>query len=333
MVPLSQQKRAVEQLSQNLPRLALLEGDNIIHDGGGLALRTHYLYRFILDNYVPSYEKGFIIGYKKMHAPIDHEVTVNAGIKDLTDATRDQGFHRLEAAVILNDPYIISFIKEGDEVRLGNGDTRRVTRVRREDNALWLEGSRIEPMVSDHLNRIQLVLSPQRVAQYRVALLQRAFSQSDLQKIPLAWGRSEYSLKNRMTLVRSFDGIKPSLHHVIPEGGSYKVNGVDPFVSFDLSNLNLSGQAAGLLRFDFACVGMTAEPRIQVFWWGDDHQGPFESFSVRFTASDGTLIVPLDASPQWLTLKHIKGIRIDLDNASACSAFSIKNIELFQRRF
>lgn len=333
LVPLSQQKRTVRKLLQTMPRIALLAGDNIIHDGGGLALRTPYLYRFIVDNYIPAYEDGFIYGYNKTDLPPDYESTVNVSIKSFTDENWYNGFHRLESAFILDDPYIMSFIEEGDFVRFGNGKKRQVTRVWIEGNALWLEEPRIEPGILDPVNRIQLVLSTRRVAEYRVALFQRAFSQSDFHKIPVAWGRSEISLKNRMAPVRTLDGIKPISHHLTQEDGGYEVNDVDPFLSFDISDLHLSGKDAGLLRFDFTYVGEITEPRIQVFFWGDDHQGPFEAFSVRFTAGEGALIVPLDASSQWLTLKHIKGIRIDFDNVSIGNTVNIKNIGLFQRRF
>jgi hypothetical protein len=136
-----------------------------------------------------------------------------------------------------------------------------------------------------------------------------------------------------MTLIKGLDEVTPTFTQLIIENGDYKINGIDPTLSFDILSLNLSGRDAGLLKLDFTCMNRSAEPRIQVFWWGDGHGGPFEASSVRFTADDGTLIIPLDADPRWLTLKKIKGIRIDLDNASACSAFSVRNIGLFQRNF
>ena len=60
-----QQKDAIRRLEKDLPRLTLLEGQNIIQDGGGLALRNHYLYRFIIKNYEPFEIDGFIIGLSK----------------------------------------------------------------------------------------------------------------------------------------------------------------------------------------------------------------------------------------------------------------------------
>lgn len=333
MVSLSQQKRAVEQLSKNLPTLALLEGDNIIHDGGGLALRNPYLYRFIVDNYIPVFEDGFIIGYKNTQAINERESTIDVAVKNITDATWDRGGHRSEAAIVLRDPVLISFIKVGDQVRIGNNEIRRIKRVWREGNAVWLEGAPIAPTVTGYQNMIHLIVNPQILNEYRSSLFHKSFSQSDLQKIPVAWGKSDNYLKSKMNLIKSFDGISPRLDQLIPENGSYMVNGVDPRLSFDISSFNLSGRDAGLLRFDFTCTGRSAEPRIKVFWWGNNYKGPFETSSVKFTADNGTLIVPLEASPLWLTLEKVNGIRIDLVNASACNAFSVKRIGLFQKLY
>ena len=333
MVPPSQQKRAVEQLSKNLPTLALLEGANIIHDGGGLALRNPYLYRFIMDNYTPRLEEGFIVGYKKTQALDDIDPTIGAAVKDITDANWDRGVHRSEPAIVLSDPTLISLINPGDQVGIGKGEIRQIERIWSEGNAVWLEGAPMDPALTGFPNRVHVVVNPQSVSDYRTALFQKAFSQSDFQKIPVAWGRSEKSLKKKMALVKRLDGIDPSLHQLSHENGGYKVNGVDPVMSFDISSFSLSGHDAGLLMFDFSCTGKNAEPRIQVFWWGDDHREPFEASSVQFTANNGTLIVPLDASPWWLTLKKINGIRLDLDNPSACRSFSIRNMALYQRLF
>lgn len=328
----SQQKHAVEQLSKNLPQLALLEVANIINDGGGLALRNPYLYRFILDNYTPRFEDGFIIGYKKIKKGSNHEPTINVAVKNITDANWDHGIHRIEPAVTVADPILIPLLTVGSHVRVGTGSIQKITRVWMEGRAIWLDGPIIDPaVVSGYPNRIQITVSSQIEAEYTMSLFEKAFALSDFAKIPVAWGRSEKSLEKKMSLIKGFDGLTPSLHQLIPENGGYKVTGIDPQLNFDISSLGLSGRDAGLLRFDFSCVGKSAEPRIQVFWWGDDREEPFEASSIKFTADNGVLIVPLDASPRWLTMKHIKGIRIDLDNALACSAFGASGISLFQR--
>jgi hypothetical protein len=62
MISYKQQFDAIAVLKNNLPRVALLEGMNIIHDGGGVSIRNHYLYRFLTEQYEPFEENGFIIG-------------------------------------------------------------------------------------------------------------------------------------------------------------------------------------------------------------------------------------------------------------------------------
>lgn len=335
MAPPQQQQRAVNELARDLPRIALLQSNtyNINHDGGGLALRNPYLYRFIIDNYIPSFEDGFIIGVKKYKVPEVQGRTIDVAVKDFTDANWDRGVFRGQPAVIVADPAVLTFINVGDEVRIGIGELRRVVKVSMEGKSVWFAGPPFELIKGNRPIYIHLPMSTELLLEYRASLFQRAFSTSDLQKIPVAWGRSYKSLEKKMTLIKWIDEVPTSFSQLIPENGGYKVNGIDPILSFDILSLDLSGRDAGLLKFDFSCMNRSAEPRIQVFWWGDHHGGPFEASSVRFTADDGTLIIPLDADPRWLTLKTIKGIRIDLDNASACSAFSVRNIGLFQRIF
>ena len=327
-------------LSKGLPRLALLEGANIIHDGGGLALRTPYLYRFVVENYAPRYESGFIIGLEKSQLKDVADLEIEVTVKNISDANWDRGVHRQNSAIVVDNPYLLSLLKVGDSVKISTGEIRRIAKIAADTNSIWLDGTHMEPSIAGHPNKVQVAVTPQVMAEYTQALFQAAFSQTDFQKIPVSWGLSERSLKKKMSLVKKLDEIAPALQQLHVDSGGYKVDGVDPSLSLDISNLGLSGRDAGLLRFDFSCANKIVEPntqakaikpRIQVFWWGDSHQGPFEASSVRFTADDGVLIVPLDASPRWLLLEHLKGLRIDLDNASACSAIKVKDIALYRR--
>lgn len=61
LVGTAEQQRAIAKLEKTPVKIALLSGDNLLHDGGKMALRTPLLYQFILMHYVPTKEAGFII--------------------------------------------------------------------------------------------------------------------------------------------------------------------------------------------------------------------------------------------------------------------------------
>lgn len=332
MVPLSQQQRAVADLSRNLPRLALLEANNILHDGGGLALRDPLLYRFVIDNYIPAWENGFVVGYRKQNGYSNEISSIHIPIKNLSDINWENGVHRREAAVLLSDATPLSAVSVGSQAMLGNGERRHITRIWAEGSAIWLDGAVLDPSKIGAPGFIKVSIDRKLESEFRLALLEKSFTTKELAEIPIAWGRSESSLIKRMELVGKIDQVSPSTHDMTLENGSYKIVGNDPQIIFDLSSAALSGHDTGLLRFEFLCLNQNAEPRIQVFWWGDEQTGPSEAASLKFTADDGVLIVPLDAYPRWLTLGKIQGVRIDLDNAAACGAIKVSNVALYQRK-
>ena len=173
-----------------------------------------------------------------------------------------------------------------------------------------------------------------------LALLDRTYTTRDLSWIPAAWGGALGSLARKMDPVAaSLDGSPHTLHDLVAgEDGSLRVTGGDPFIAYDVSASGIVPAQAGLLKFDFTCkrhlpgsTPIPAIPRLQVFFWGDGKSGPTESTSLYFNGADGTMIVPLDAYPRYLDLANLSGVRIDLDNADACAAFTVRNVGLFQR--
>lgn len=335
LVPRSQQKRELERLLQNPPPLVLLEGDNIVHDGGGLALRNPYLYRFVLDGYVPRFQNGFVFAVPRERFSGGSEATIPINLRDFTDENWNRGVNRSEAAVVIEDGALMPLLEVGTQVRIGTDDVRRIERVWLDGSAIWLDGPALDPSVYGYPNpnRIHVVATRRMQSEYQLSLLQKAFPLSDLGRIPVAWGRSENALSRRMLFVEELDGFAPSLHDLVADGEGFSVTGADPYLTMDISSLSLSGSDADLLKFDFSCIGVGAEPpKMQVFWWGAGSDGPAEAASIKFIADGSPLIVPLDASPRWVMTGHVAGIRIDLDGASACSSFSVGDIGLFSRR-
>ena len=340
MVPIAQQQRAVAELARDLPRLAVLAADNVAHDGA-LALRTPLLYRFVIDHYIPRWEKGFIIGDSKQQdgaRQTPGDVTLEVALdKTVSDDAWDRGVGRHEAALMLDDAVLVGVLTQGLQVQFPDGEHRTIVRVWPEGSVIWLDGDVLDRGDAEVPGSIKVTIDGATEHAYRVALFEKAFSVPDLGKIPVSWGKSEKSLRQRMALVREFGALPPAVHDLVEdtdarEGhGIYRVTGSDPHVTFDLSQYAISGGDAGLLRLEFACLDRTAEPRLQVFWWGDQQAEPEEAASLRVTAADGVLLVPLDAFPRWLALGQVRGLRLDLDDASACGAIAVRNPALYQR--
>lgn len=333
MVSPIQQKDAIRSLKSNMPKLAILEASNISFDGGGLALRNPLIFRFVVENYEPEYVEGFIIG--SVRNTVDNpqaDVPVEVRLKRFSDANWEDGVHRWEAAFLVDNPYLLATIKEGSVLRLGDGTSRRVQRVWPEGSAVWTDTPLDKNKATKIPGFIKLALTADQYAEYRAVLFHAAFGQSNLQKIPVAWGRSAKSLETKMTLVHTISADPSVVTHLVNTGvAQYRVDGVDPSLIWDISDASASGRKAGILKFDFFCKHKAEEPRIQVFWWGDSHLVPFEASSIGFSAENGTMLVPLDASGRWLTVNQLRGIRIDLANPSACREIEVRNLGLYQR--
>jgi hypothetical protein len=59
------QVRTVRELSAGRIPLLLLSANNIEHDGGSAALRTYWLYRFVLADYLPFEENGYLFAVRR----------------------------------------------------------------------------------------------------------------------------------------------------------------------------------------------------------------------------------------------------------------------------
>lgn len=59
-----QQQRAIEILAKDIPKVAILEADNFLHDNVKLPLRSPLLYRFVMQNYQPLEVDGIIYGIR-----------------------------------------------------------------------------------------------------------------------------------------------------------------------------------------------------------------------------------------------------------------------------
>jgi hypothetical protein len=251
-------------------------------------------------------------------------------LRQLTDPNWEGGVHRSDNAIVIRDSLSVRYLQVGDVIVLPDNKPRKITRIWPEGNAIWFDGSRFVPNVSDSPREIQVVLDERRRQQLSAQLMDHVFAVADLRKVPVAWGQSASSLSAVMKHNTDLDFSHAGLHDLAPEGDVFRVTGSDPYMWLDLTQQNLDGQSAGLLKFDLACEG-APNPQIRIFWWGNDMQGADPSQSLIFTAANGTVIVPLDAYPGWLGMKQVKGLRIDLETAGVCQKLSVKQASLNQR--
>lgn len=165
-----------------------------------------------------------------------------------------------------------------------------------------------------------------------IELADKVLTMKHYRKLPISWGRSFKTLrKSKLQKVANLQELESSLNQINKIDQKYFIDGIDPFVVFDLKDLNISGKNSGILSFDFKCNKQKENPVIQIFWYGDNDKYFFEKASLRFNAENGKLLIPLDAQAQYYLLNKIHKIRIDLDNAKACESFEIKNLKMYKR--
>lgn len=135
---------------------------------------------------------------------------------DFTDANWSHGVNRTVAALYVSDPGMLAALKVGDRIQINQGEVRRIREIRVAGQSIWLEGPALQVSDADPISHPRLIEPrPEAIAEYQAALLQRAFASTDLKKIPVAWGRSQGSLGNKMTLINNLVDVKPSLSQLV----------------------------------------------------------------------------------------------------------------------
>jgi hypothetical protein len=132
-----------------------------------------------------------------------------------------------------------------------------------------------------------------------------------------------------LPLLVALDDRQSRTNAVSKDGNRYTISGADPQLVYNLSGLALAGRDAPYLGFDFSCIGYSGQPRIEIFWWGDDQPGPEPQPRASFAASEGRFMVPLGASDSWMALAALRGIRIDLEPGIGCKMIEVRNVGLY----
>lgn len=332
-----QQDRAVEQLTQERPRLALLRAENIVHDGAVEALRTPTLHRFIVDHYLPRVQNGFLLGRSVDSTRGENATALDVGLEDITDHEWLHGFSRTQAAVKVSDPGVLPHIRAGDKVQVvEKAPFRTVLSISPETRTIQLSGSPF-PSKEDDLRGYPtfvtvIATDEKRAMEYKAFQLQVALGIGDYQKLPISWGRSLKALSRRMIPMLQLNVPQAQLHNLIQEGDTLRITGPSPYITFDLSQHGISGHEAGVLSMHFECRESKVPLRILMDWTRDGEIAPWVGASIQFTAQNGDLVVPMDASAPWLLMDRIGALRIMLDTPSMCRSIQITDVTLHRRQ-
>lgn len=316
------------------PPLALVEINNINHDGLSVPLRSHHIYDFVLKHYKPFTQGPYIYAIRKDLAErLDQLPPVKPGfdfaVADYTDENWKNGI-----AIGANARHwsftlpksLAGKIGVGDELVFSDGVTRRVVRAENvkvlSEPTLALAGDGSMPATRFSVSKSDFLSGN---------LWARAFHRSELYRIPSAWGRSIDDLLGEMQPTDVTLRVKQlsNLEHAGVDPESFKVTGTDPFWTFVPSRA-IRPADAGLLQFRIHCSYSNDRPKVQVFW-RSSAESFSQSASFIFEASSEQNLVPLDASPYWSLLPDIAEIRVDIANPKSCSSVELRDLALFRR--
>lgn len=320
----SHQEDAVRAIERARPALALLSAENVLFDGGTLALRDPIVFRYVVDRYTPYADGPFVFGRR-----FDRRPGQEVGLDPVTDAEWDRGVARRRAAIRLSDPTLAALVGTGDRVVFLDG-TKRTVVAAPTGAELPLDGPPLDAAAVGAPHNVHVLVDDGRRESYRNALLTRVYANPDLRMVPSSWGHSWGALERRMQRVLDLASAPVELHDIESVEGELRAIGADPYLAYDVGGRSLAGRDAGLLRFHLRCHGVSVPQRMQVFFWGDGER-PTEANSIRITAAPGTLIVPLDSHPRYARMGRVEGIRLDFDGEITCQRPRLSKASLNRR--
>ncbi len=313
------QRRTIRELRRSRPPVAVLLQPlgNIVHDGGGLALRTPLLARYLESAYTPYEQDGFILGLRGRKPPQSADQPVSLSLDDTSDAEWDRGVSRTSSAVRLADPAAALVLEDGATLVLPDGSSRRVT-SRAAGGVIGLD-RRLPDALSAAADRTVTVAAGDVDRQrYHAWLFERAFGREDLDRLPASWGGS----------LDSIDGIS-ELSEV---DGSGRLDLASPSFTVPLPAV-ADGRRAGLVAFDVGCeaeVPGATPPVVRLSWEAPSTFG--DAPGRTFDAVPGRQLVPLDSSAFWRASRRVDALTFTVLDAAGCRAVEVSDVSLWERR-
>jgi hypothetical protein len=147
----------------------------------------------------------------------------------------------------------------------------------------------------------------------QLELLREVFEPASMERLPSAWGSSWSRLQKRFVVGQQLSGKDTGILN----------RSSMPLV---LTNQTISGAKNDFLRIDFfSNLSPKARMEIEVRWISEN--GPS---SARFVAGNGTNLIPLGVSPDWLLSKSISEVTIVPVSPPADLKYALRNGQFFQ---
>lgn len=312
LAPRSQQLEAIARLRRNLPPIALLSADSVIHDGGALALRAPYLFRFVRNAYTPVWRDGYVWGVLPGRGDAVQDNTVVAAVSSLNDVNWSNG-HRNngESLLLLKDPHFAAAFEPKALMRLPGGEQRAIVESDLSTGRVRYEGPPVS-FAGLASPEVETRMAPEVQERFSEQLWSAVAAPNDLANIPKTWGDSDASLSGTTRQVLALDDVR--LGPSVP--GTDGAPAPKAVATWKLPFGDVDGDEVDFLRFALDCTEEAATPAIRVSWQSADQVAGKGEFT--FAGHRGWHWVPLGASAGWFTQERIVRMQVELTGGGGC---------------
>jgi hypothetical protein len=160
--------------------------------------------------------------------------------------------------------------------------------------------------------------------------LASVFHLPDLKSLPVSWGHSFETLRQRFAKNTIEVTASPRLFQLQRSArGMLSASGADPSLVWELSEEPPSAE------FDFAsfqleCEGAPAGLSRGQLSWAEAGGDFSEAHSFHFDARPGTLLVPLGSHPDWARGTSMRRLRLALHTVEDCPSYTVKDVRLLK---
>lgn len=327
------QIRSVDQIeNKNIDHLLI--DHYILHDGVALALRTPYIFRYIMNHFNFDQRNGILMGFRKDSVPFVHQIA----LEDLTDNNWQRGVNINEGVLLLkNNIYNYSKIKYAEAIETW-GDTLSINDFHVDITEQWIYVF-VDGLVDINVRVYNVVYESNEIERASISRLNILYfentphlSSSHLWGIPNAWAQSKESLKPMLTSpILLPDTCQYLVNDIVMEDDYYVIAGNSPYLHYDLKELDIQLNNASMLFIELIPDNTISNFDIDISIYGTNKANLSRDYSLSYSSRRVGALIPLDSQPVWYTLQNIDGLRISIGNVPIGTKFTLSEISLYDR--